>query len=66
MKIRDWFYAALWGAVDGVRAEYNRPATPGLWGFIRNDMRRYFAPLTGTVKGVIIGIKNKYEQRGPY
>lgn len=63
MKIRNLFYAMLWAVVDGVRAEYNRPVEPGRWGTMQADARRYLAPLTGTAKGLISGIRQEMNRR---
>ena len=45
------FWSPFVGAWDEMQAAVNRPR-PATWQeFVRNDIRAYFAPLTGAVRG---------------
>lgn len=40
------------GAIDGMKEAANRPRATNWKQFILNDVRAYFAPLTGAINGV--------------
>jgi hypothetical protein len=45
------FWSPFVGARDEIRATVNRPRAATWQEFVRNDIRAYFAPLTGAVRG---------------
>lgn len=61
--VRGWglFRSAFLGAFDGVKAAANRPKATNWKEFVVNDIRLYFAPLTGATGGVVKALRGSHK-----
>jgi hypothetical protein len=55
------FWSPFVGAFDGMKAAVNQPKATNWKEFIVNDIRLYFAPLTGAIGGVIKALKGSHK-----
>lgn len=55
------FWSPFIGALEGVKAAANRPKATSWKEFIVNDIRLYFAPLTGAIGGVVNALKGSHK-----
>lgn len=55
------FCSPFIGAFEGIKAAANRPKAANWKELIVNDIRLYFAPLTGAIDGVVKVLKGSHK-----
>lgn len=59
MDILRLCFSPLIGAIEGIKAEMNRPASSNLKQMFKDDIQLYFAPITGAIAGVKKELKRR-------